>query len=378
MNNDVLLRFRAEVARRAESRPTTATAPPPTPATRTHDDHQYEELRSRLTEAMDRYDIAIDFSLLSVACQVVVFSGKQRRNASIKRASITALTSAMADIQLFMGARMRLSCEDPQGNPAILIEISRRNREYVKFQSLLAACDVTHGDSIVMVVGKDAFNQHVSIDLRKAPHVLIAGQTGGGKSVFLQVCIESILRLSTASLTVIDTKRLDTLIYRNKPRIKVVNERLNALEALNGLIDTMEKRYEKIENSGYCSLDEYNRQVDSDARMVPNVVVIDEIADLLMGAEKEIREATLKAMQLIAQKGRAAAIHLIAATQRPSVAVLPGDLKMNMPVRVSFSMATGIDSEVILGERGAEALLSNGDGLIRINNRIIRFQSAML
>jgi S-DNA-T family DNA segregation ATPase FtsK/SpoIIIE len=211
-----------------------------------------------------------------------------------------------------------------------------------------------------------------SFDLTRMPHLLVAGSTGSGKSVAVNGIISSILMKASpdqVKFMMIDPKMVELSVYNDIPHllIPVVTNPRKAARALQKVVDEMEKRYELFSQVGVRNLEGYNAKVEefnsrSDEKQIPLpliVVIVDELADLMMVASKEVEDAIIR----LGQKARAAGIHMILATQRPSVDVISGLIKANVPSRVAFAVASGTDSRTILGENGAEKLLGRGDML---------------
>ncbi|MCG8543087.1 MAG: cell division protein FtsK, partial [Alphaproteobacteria bacterium] len=282
------------------------------------------------------------------------------------------------------------------GRNVIGIELPNRNRETVYLRELLASSAYEKASGrLLLVLGKDISGAPVITDLARMPHLLIAGTTGSGKSVGLNAMILSMLyRLGPdlCKLIMIDPKMLELSIYDDIPHLiaPVVTDPRKAVVALKWTVREMEERYQRMSKLGVRNIDGYNRRVaeaakngevltrkvqtgfdeDSGAPIIEEqpldlaplpfiVVVVDEMADLMLVAGKDI-EASI---QRLAQMARAAGIHLIMATQRPSVDVITGTIKANFPTRISFQVTSKVDSRTILGEQGAEQLLGQGDML---------------
>ena len=282
------------------------------------------------------------------------------------------------------------------GANVIGIELPNQTRELVSLRELLSSSDFENGKSILtMALGKDIGGAPVMADLTKMPHLLVAGTTGSGKSVGINTMILSILyRLSPAEcrLILVDPKMLELSVYDGIPHLlaPVVTEPKKAVVALKWVVQEMENRYRKMAKIGVRNIEGFNdkmreaqksgetlsRRVQTgfdpesgeamfedeiiETEVLPFiVVVIDEMADLMMVAGKDIEGA----VQRLAQMARAAGVHLITATQRPSVDVITGTIKANFPSRISFQVTSKIDSRTVLGEQGGEQLLGQGDML---------------
>ena len=280
------------------------------------------------------------------------------------------------------------------GRTVIGIELPNQRRESVVLRELVASAAFGKDAKLPIVLGKNISGDPVVADLAPMPHLLVAGTTGSGKSVGLNCMILSLLyRMSPTDLRLImiDPKMLELSMYEDIPHLlaPVVTEPAKAVRALKWAVEQMEERYRMMATAGVRSLDSFNDKVreakrrgrplgrrvqtghdeegkpvyedeELDYDVLPQIVVIvDELADLMMTAGKEVEFL----IQRLAQKARAAGIHLIMATQRPSVDVITGVIKANLPTRISFAVTSKIDSRTILGEQGAEQLLGKGDML---------------
>ena len=271
------------------------------------------------------------------------------------------------------------------GKPVVGIEVSNPSREKVFIRELLATDEYRRADSkLALAFGKDTTGNAVVADLARMPHLLVAGATGTGKSVSMNAMIMSILFKSTprdVRFIMIDPKMLELSTYEDIPHllVPVVTDPKKAAAALNNTIREMDMRYRLLHDKGVRNIDSYNRLLrESGAgeaetgddppeggdmlvhRHLPRIVIIiDELADLMLTVGREIEEAITR----LAQKARAAGIHLILATQRPSVDVITGLIKANFPARISFQVTSRVDSRTILDAIGAERLLGEGDML---------------
>jgi len=275
-----------------------------------------------------------------------------------------------------------------QGKSVIGLEIPNREREMVALSELLTSPIFSEAASpLTLALGKDISGIPIVADLAKMPHALVAGTTGSGKSVAINTMILSLLYKSTPAqvrLIMIDPKMLELSVYEGIPHLltPVVTDMKEANNALRWAVAEMERRYKLLSKVGVRNLAGFNQlithaqeqgktvpnplfQANSDSEspeltMLPHIViVIDELADMMMVVGKKVEELIAR----LAQKARAAGIHLILATQRPSVDVLTGLIKANIPTRISFQVSSRIDSRTILDQGGAEALLGNGDML---------------
>ena len=271
------------------------------------------------------------------------------------------------------------------GKPVVGIEVSNPRRDKVFIRELLQSEDYQRAESkLTMALGKDTTGNVVVADLARMPHLLVAGATGTGKSVSMNAMLMSVLFKSSprdVRFIMIDPKMLELSTYENIPHllVPVVTEPKKAAAALYNTIREMDMRYRLLHDKGVRNIDSYNRLLresgadESDAvedgpqggdtlahRHLPRIVIIiDELADLMLTVGREIEEAITR----LAQKARAAGIHLILATQRPSVDVITGLIKANFPARISFQVTSRVDSRTILDAIGAERLLGEGDML---------------
>ncbi|MGH7889059.1 MAG: DNA translocase FtsK 4TM domain-containing protein, partial [Thermodesulfobacteriota bacterium] len=258
------------------------------------------------------------------------------------------------------------------GKDVIGIEVPNARRETVVLRELLEDSEFTRRRSILtLALGRDISGMPFYTDLRKAPHLMIAGTTGSGKSVLLHSVISSMLYKASPyelKFIMIDPKMLELSIYEDIPHLlhPIVTEPKKAATALSWAVAEMEKRYRTLSDEGVRDVESYNRNVeklqsqDKWQKWLPYIViVIDELADLMMVAPRDVGESITR----LSQKARAAGIHLIVATQRPSVDIVAGLIKSNFPARISFLVSSKIDSRIILDAGGAERLLGKGDML---------------
>jgi S-DNA-T family DNA segregation ATPase FtsK/SpoIIIE len=321
--------------------------------------------------------------------------------AGIKASRVIGLADDIARSMSAISARVATI----PGRSVIGIELPNRRRDMVALSELIGAAAFERASATLpIVLGKDISGTPVIADLAPMPHLLIAGTTGSGKSVGLNAMILSLLyrlRPEDCRLILIDPKMLELSVYDGIPHLltPVVTEPAKAIRALKWAVEQMEERYRNMSHINVRSLAAYNDRVREALRAgksftrriqtgfdedgLPEyeeitlpleplpliVIVVDEMADLMMTAGKEVEFL----IQRLAQKARAAGIHLIMATQRPSVDVITGVIKANLPTRISFQVTSKIDSRTILGEQGAEQLLGKGDMLYMPgSNRIVR------
>jgi len=288
---------------------------------------------------------------------------------------ISKVSSLADDLALNMRAsNIRIVAPIP-GKSAIGIEIPNNKRRLVTLREILSSrafLDSSYKLSIAL--GVDIIGQPVVTDLTRMPHLLVAGATGTGKSVSINAMINSILYKNspaTVRFLMIDPKRIELAPYQDIPHLlhPVVNHPKEATKALRWAVDEMERRYGLLSDKGVRNIDAYNRKVEKEKgpgeqagendHLPYLVIIIDELADLMMVSSRQVEESLTR----LAQMARAAGIHLILATQRPSVDVLTGIIKANFPTRISFQVSSRVDSRTILDSMGAEHLLGEGDML---------------
>lgn len=286
---------------------------------------------------------------------------------------VSRITGLADDIKLNMAAAdIRIEAPIP-GKAAVGIEIPNEGRDSVYLKELLMSKELReHKSKLAFPAGKDIAGRVVVADIAKMPHMLIAGTTGSGKSVFTNSILMSILYRTTPEevrLIVIDPKVVEFQVYNKIPHLlyDVVTDPKKAAGILNWAVAEMQTRYKKFAGAGARDISSYNAKADSGdyaeeqplEKMPQILIVIDELADLMMVAAKEVEEAICR----LAQLARAAGIHMVIATQRPSVDVITGLIKANIPSRVALTVASGTDSRTIIDMNGAEKLLGNGDML---------------
>lgn len=279
---------------------------------------------------------------------------------------LSRIEALKKDLTLALKAKsIRIQAPIP-GVGLVGIEVPNEKRDVVWVREVLEDDSFTHHKSkLALAMGKDIQWDFIVGDLAKMPHLLIAGQTGSGKSVGMNGFILSLLYKNTPSdlrMIMVDPKQVELGIYDGIPHLltPVINSPDKALNALKWWVAEMERRYSTLKPVNARNLEEYNAKVSPKDRMPAIVIIIDELADLMMsGNKKEVEQAITR----IAQKARAVGIHMILATQRPSVDVITGLIKANVPSRVAFTVASQVDSRTILDSIGAEDLLGRWDML---------------
>tara|TARA_Y100001970_G_scaffold67957_1_gene86629 strand:+ start:603 stop:2720 length:2118 start_codon:yes stop_codon:yes gene_type:complete len=295
---------------------------------------------------------------------------------------INKIASLSDDLAMALKAtRIRIIAPIP-GKDVIGIEVPNELREIVYLKELLSKDQFIKNKSpINLSLGKDISGIPLFTDLKTAPHLMIAGTTGSGKSVFLHSIITSMLYKATPKelkFIMIDPKMLELSGYEEIPHLlhPVVTNPKKAAAALKWAVKEMETRYKLLSDVGVRDIDSYNKKIDSSKNSLPFIVIIiDELADLMFVAPNEIKESITR----LSQMARAAGIHLIVASQRPSADVVAGLIKANFPARISFAVSSKIDSRIILDASGAEELLGKGDMLLlQPPNNLIRIQGAII
>ncbi|MDY4485798.1 MAG: DNA translocase FtsK [Anaerovibrio sp.] len=296
---------------------------------------------------------------------------------------VSKITGLADDIALNMAASA-VRIEQIPGKAAIGIEVPNQELESVQLREVLENPAFAAAKSRLTVgLGKDISGQAIFADLAKMPHLLVAGATGSGKSVCINTIITSILfkaKPTEVKFILIDPKMVELSVYNDIPHlmVPVVTDAKKAASVLNWAVQEMEKRYGLIAQAGVRNMDGYNKQFEEETeKKLPSIVIIiDELADLMMVAPHDVEDAICR----IAQKARAAGIYLVLATQRPSVNVITGVIKANIPSRISFAVTSQIDSRTILDASGAEKLLGKGDMLFKPQeaNKATRIQGAFV
>ncbi|MEG0169512.1 MAG: DNA translocase FtsK [Anaerorhabdus sp.] len=323
------------------------------------------EKGARLIEILGNFDIEAELIATHIGPAVTKFEVKPESNVKVSK-----INSVSDNIKMELAARdIRIEAPIP-GRNAVGIEIPNVEPTAVKMIELIKTVPNELKDvKTLFVLGKDLMGKPVYCNLHKMPHLLIAGATGSGKSVCMNTIITSFLLRTTpdeVKLLLIDPKKVEFTPYQKIPHLigPVISDAAEASRALKVVVLMMEERYEIFSRTQVRNIDTYNEKIKSfpDEKLQPMpyiVVIIDELADLMAIAGKEVEMS----IQRITQLARAAGIHLIVATQRPSTDVITGIIKANIPSRIAFSVSSGIDSRTILDHIGAERLLGNGDML---------------
>ncbi len=333
---------------------------------------QEDEIRQtavKLQQTLESFGVNV--TVTNVSCGPSVTRYELLPEQGVKVSKIVSLAD---DIKLNLAASdIRIEAPIP-GKSAVGIEVPNAENTTVPLRDLLESDEfINHKSKLAFATGKDIGGNVVISDIAKMPHLLIAGATGSGKSVCINTLIMSILykaKPDEVKLIMIDPKVVELSVYNGIPHlfIPVVTDPKKAAGALNWAVSEMTDRYEKFAEMGVRDLKGYNQKVDSipdsgdgtkPEKLPQIVIIVDELADLMMVAPGEVEDAICR----LAQLARAAGIHLVIATQRPSVNVITGLIKANMPSRIAFAVTSGVDSRTIIDMYGAEKLLGKGDML---------------
>ncbi len=327
-------------------------------------EYQLQQKADLLVQTLKSFNV--DATILSVTQGASVTRYEVQPATGVKVSKITSLAD---DIALNLRAKsLRIEAPIP-GKAAVGIEVENDKPSPVLIRELIDSDEFRNAESkLSFVVGKDISGKNIIADLKSMPHMLIAGATGSGKSVCINSIITSILYKATPNevkLIMIDPKVVELGNYNGIPHLltSVVTDPRKASRALAEAVVEMNKRYEEFAKYGVKDLESYNELMmanqEPQNKKPQVVIIIDELADLMMAAPSQVEESICR----LAQKARAAGMHLIVATQRPSVDVVTGLIKANVPSRIAFSVASQIDSRTILDMAGAEKLLGKGDML---------------
>ena len=316
-------------------------------------------------------NFGVKVTVTDVSCGPAVTRYEIQPEQGVKVSKIVSLAD---DIKLNLAAAdIRIEAPIP-GKAAVGIEVPNKENSGVMLGDLICSGEFKkHPSPIAFAAGKDIAGQIVMTDIAKMPHLLIAGATGSGKSVCINTIIMSILyraKPDDVKLIMVDPKVVELSVYNGIPHlmIPVVTDPKKAAGALNWAVAEMTDRYQKFAAYGVRDLKGYNEKAealpdaegaDKPVKLPQIVIIVDELADLMMVASNEVEDAIVR----LAQLARAAGIHLIIATQRPSVNVITGLIKANVPSRIAFSVSSGVDSRTIIDMVGAEKLLGKGDML---------------
>ncbi len=345
---------------------------------------EVEETKQIIIETLEDFKIS-GASIASVTFGPTVARYNVTLPRSISPKKVVALDQSIAISLRSNGVNVYPNYEDG----VVSIEVPNKERQFVQLGCMLSGDTFVNAksSSLMFAMGKDVANRKIYGDISKMIHLLVAGSSGSGKSVFLGALIISLIYKYSPEelrLILIDPKKTEFVLYNDLPHLminEIITDANKAVQSLNWAIMEMNRRYglfEQMSRSGsyVVNLDQYNAQVEKNERLPKIVIIIDELADLMLAAKKEMEDR----IQNLTQKARAAGIHLIVATQRPSTDVITGVIKSNLATRVAFYVATDVDSRVILDQTGAQKLLGKGDLLYTMPGVAapIRVQSAFI
>nr|WP_057002911.1 DNA translocase FtsK [Agrilactobacillus composti] len=342
--------------------------------------------REKLRATLDSFGVDVTVKSASLGPSITKYEVQPAIGVKVSK-----IVNLADDLAMALAAKdIRIEAPIP-GKPYVGIEVPNKQVAPVSFRNVIEHTP-NHPDKILEVpLGQDVTGQIITMDLTKMPHLLIAGSTGSGKSVAINTIITSILmraRPEQVRLMLVDPKMVELNVYNGIPHllIPVVTDAKKAAGALNKVVKEMERRYQLFADNSVRNMSEYNQMVTQTRAEAPDnntlellpyiVVIVDELSDLMMVAGNEVESAIVR----LAQMARAAGIHMIIATQRPSVDVITGLIKANIPSRIAFAVSSGIDSRTILDTIGAEKLLGRGDMLFSPigTNKPVRIQGAFI
>ncbi len=348
----------------------------------------HDQLRAtalKLQDTLESFGVRVKLGDISLGPSVTRYELIPEQGVKVSK-----ITSLADDIKLSLAASdIRIEAPIP-GKAAVGIEVPNPNRATVTLRELLESSEFIKAKSkVTFAVGKDISGKTIVTDIAKMPHLLIAGATGSGKSVLINTLIMSIIYKANPNevkLIMVDPKMVELTAYEEIPHlmIPVVKDPKKASAALGWAVAEMTGRYQKFAEAGVRDINSYNARIskitnkdDPEYQKMPQIVIIvDEFADLMMVAPGEVEDAVCR----LAQLARAAGIHLVLATQRPSVNVITGLIKANIPSRIALSVSSQVDSRTVIDSAGAEKLLGNGDMLFAPQNlpKPIRVQGAFV
>jgi S-DNA-T family DNA segregation ATPase FtsK/SpoIIIE len=340
-------------------------------------ENELKSMAGRIERTLGEHGLEVRVESIRPGPRVILFGlapgfMKKQRNGKVSsleiaRVKVDSIMAREKDLALALKTpSIRLWSPIP-GEDVVGIEVPNPKPSMVSLRAVVESDDFKHiakAGGLAVVLGEATGGEPIALDLKEMPHLLIAGATGSGKSVCINCLVCSLIMTKSPQqvrFLMVDPKRVELTPYNGIPHLimPVIVDSDKAVAAFNGVINEMSRRYKLMEEKGVRSIDAYNRKVDEP---LPNIViVVDELADLMMTAAYEVEQSLVR----LAQLGRATGIHLVLATQRPSVNVVTGLMKANIPARVAYAVASQVDSRVILDSAGAEKLLGKGDGLFQ-------------
>ncbi|MDN6967515.1 DNA translocase FtsK [Oenococcus sp. UCMA 17063] len=347
---------------------------------------EYKQLTKKsqiVRDTLKSFNIDTEVSSVSLGPTVTQYELKPARGVKV-----STIANRADDLALALSAKsIRIEAPIP-GKPFVGVEVPNEVQATVGFSDIIEHSQFNPKHPLTVPLGRDVNNDVVSADLSAMPHLLIAGATGSGKSVAINGIISSLLmrlKPNEVKLMMVDPKRVELSMYNDLPHLlaPVISEPRKAARGLQKAVKEMERRYELFADHGVRNIDGWNQKVidynKTKGHVMPKmpyiVIIVDELADLMMTAKSDVETAIVR----IAQMGRAAGVHLILATQRPSVDVITGLIKANVPSRIAFAVSSGIDSRTILDQNGAEKLLGKGDMLFApVGKEPMRIQGAFI
>ncbi len=343
-----------------------------------------EEARSILDKLSEVYDY------LGIRASVKDYSvGPSTINLEIvpeRGEKVSRIVNTIDDLSIMLGKESIRAVAPIPGKLAVGLEIPRQKRDIVGLRSLMESEEFLNSRSKTTVcLGRDIYGKAVIEDIAKMPHLLIGGATGMGKSVIINSILTSLICRATPDelkLVLIDPKQVEFSAYKDIPHLlhPIISDPKKAAAILQWAVEEMERRYTRLQSCSVYNIDGYNEKVASSPAlgnpMAKIVIIIDELSDLMLQAKKITEELIAR----IAQKARAAGIYLIIGTQRPSVDVFTGLIRVNVPARICFKVASSVDSKTVIESRGAEKLLNHGDALYSFLEfgHPTRFQAAFI
>ncbi len=345
-----------------------------------------EDIKQKIIDFYKNYDINISIEKIVEAYQVDRYFLRLDRSNKTRIMNIEKLVD---DLSAELGIKnIKFTTDFETGG--IVFEIPKKDRKTLYIKDLAGACELA-SKGLQVCFGKDLNNNNYIVDLCNTPHLLIAGTTGSGKSMFINSILINLLnnyKKDYLELSLIDPKKVELSIYKNVKQVKeIANTLSESRKVLENILLEIDTRYKQLELINCRNIESYNQKAFN--KMPYKVIIIDELADILLQDKKECQNAIKRGLNVnsleniicrIAQIGRACGVHLIVATQRPSSDIITGLIKANIPSRVAFSVSSRIDSRVILDEKGAEKLTGKGDMLFKMvgDEEIHRIQGAFV